>query len=48
MHLNLNYQIAETKSLKLKMENILDQKYSLADTAGSYGRTLSLGISIEY
>ncbi|MBF87252.1 MAG: hypothetical protein CMJ14_04540 [Pelagibacterales bacterium] len=48
MHSNLNYQIAETKSLKLKMENILDQKYSLADTAGSYGRTLSLGISIEY
>ena len=45
---NLNYKIAENKYIMLKIENILDQKYSLADTAGSYGRTLSLGLKFEY
>ena len=43
-----NYKISKDKLIKLKIENILDQKYSLADTAGSYGRTINIGLNIKY
>ncbi len=48
LHSNLNYKISEDKIFKLKIENVLDQQYSLADTAGSYGRTISIGFKINY
>ena len=34
--------------IHLKVENFLDQKYHLADTAGTYGRTISLGINLSF
>ena len=48
VHSIFNYNIYKDKFIKLKIENILDQKYSLADTAGSYGRTISIGLNIKY
>ena len=48
LHSNLNYKISEDKIIKIKIENILNQEYSLADTAGSYGRTISIGFKMNY
>ena len=48
LHTNLNYKISPKKIFKINIENILDQKYSLSDTAGTYGRTFSIGLKIEY
>lgn len=48
MHSNLNYNLNSKSKLHFKIDNLLDQKYSEADTAGSYGRTLSLGIKINF
>ena len=39
---------AQFNEIYLKIENILDQQYSLSDTAGSYGRTVSLGLKFSY
>ena len=45
---NLNYNIDSKTTIHLKVENFLDQKYHLADTAGTYGRTISLGINLSF
>jgi outer membrane cobalamin receptor len=34
--------------VQFKIENILDQNYSEADTAGTYGRTLSVGLKLTF
>ena len=48
IHSNLNYVIDSKTTIHLKVENFLDQKYHLADTAGTYGRTISLGINLLF
>ena len=47
-HSNINYTIDLNTKLQLKIENILDQNYSESDTAGTYGRTLSLGMKLTF
>ena len=48
IHSNLNYIIDSKTTIHLKVENFLDQKYHLADTAGTYGRTISLGMNLLF
>ena len=48
MHGNINYSFDSNSRIQLKVENMLDQNYSGADTAGSYGRTLSLGMKLNF
>ena len=48
MHSNINYNLNKNSIIQFKIENILDQNYSEADTAGSYGRTVSLGIKLSF
>ena len=48
MHSNLNYNLNKNSKIQFKIENMLDQNYSEADTAGSYGRTISLGIKLNF
>ena len=48
MHSNINYNLNKNSTIQFKIENILDQNYSEADTAGSYGRTVSLGIKLSF
>ena len=48
IHSNLTYVIDSKTTIHLKVENFLDQKYHLADTAGTYGRTISLGINLSF
>ena len=48
IHSNLTYVIDSKTTIHLKVENFLDQKYHLADTAGTYGRTISLGINLLF
>ena len=47
-HSNLTYILDNNTRIQFKIENILDQKYSEADTAGSYGRTLSLALKLTF
>jgi len=47
-HSNLNYTLDNNTRIQFKVENMLDQKYSESDTAGSYGRTLSLGLKLTF
>ena len=48
IHSNLTYVIDSKTTIHLKVENFLDQKYHLADTAGTYGRTISLGMNLLF
>jgi len=48
VHSNINLKLDKTSKIYFKIENMLDQNYSEADTAGSYGRTLSLGIKLNF
>ena len=48
LHSNSIYKLNKFNEIYLKIENILDQQYSLSDTAGSYGRTVSLGLKFIY
>tara|TARA_B100000700_G_C15011517_1_gene841194 strand:- start:77 stop:1945 length:1869 start_codon:yes stop_codon:yes gene_type:complete len=48
VHGNMNYALDPNSKLQLKVENLLDQNYSGADTAGSYGRTISLGMKLNF
>ena len=48
IHSNLNYTIDSETNVYVKIENLLDQKYHLSDTAGTYGRTLSMGMSLNF
>ena len=48
VHGNINYALDPNSKLQLKVENLLDQNYSGADTAGSYGRTISLGMKLNF
>ena len=48
IHSNLNYIIGSETNVYVKIENLLDQKYHLSDTAGTYGRTLSMGMSLNF
>ena len=48
LHSNINYTIDLNTKLQLKIENILDQNYAESDTAGTYGRTLSLGMKLTF
>ena len=48
IHSNLNYNLNKKIDLFLKIENLLDQSYHLSDTAGTYGRTISIGFNISY
>ena len=47
-HSNINYTIDVNTKVQFKIENILDQNYSEADTAGTYGRTFSLGVKLTF
>jgi len=47
-HSNINYSIDLDTKLQFKIENILDQNYSESDTAGTYGRTFSLGVKLTF
>ena len=42
------YTIDSETNVYVKIENLLDQKYHLSDTAGTYGRTLSMGMSLNF
>jgi len=48
IHSNLSYNLSDNSKIQIKIDNLLDQKYSKADTAGSYGRTLSLGVKLNF
>jgi vitamin B12 transporter len=48
IHSNINYNLNSNSKIQFKIENLLDQNYSEADTAGSYGRTVSLGIKFNF
>ena len=47
-HSNINYSINVNTKVQFKIENILNQNYSEADTAGTYGRTLSLSLKLTF
>ena len=47
-HSNINYTVDVNTKVQLKIENVLDQNYSEADTAGTYGRTLSLSLKLTF
>ena len=47
-HSNVNYTVDVNTKVQFKIENILDQNYSEADTAGTYGRTLSLSLKLTF
>jgi outer membrane cobalamin receptor len=47
-HSNVNYTVDVNTKVQFKIENILDQNYSEADTAGTYGRTLSVGLKLTF
>ncbi|MDB9972248.1 TonB-dependent receptor, partial [Alphaproteobacteria bacterium] len=47
-HSNINYTVDVNTKVQFKIENILDQNYSEADTAGTYGRTLSLSLKLTF
>ena len=48
LHSNINYTIDVNTKVQFKIENILNQNYSEADTAGTYGRTLSLSLKLTF
>ena len=48
LHSNINYSLDSKTKIQFKIENMLDQKYSESDTAGTYGRTLSLGVKLTF
>ena len=48
IHSNLNYEITSQTNTYVKIENLLDQKYHLSVTAGTYGRTISMGINLNF
>ena len=47
-HSNVNYTVDVNTKVQFKIENVLDQNYSEADTAGTYGRTLSLSLKLTF
>ena len=47
-HSNINYTVDVNTKVQFKIENVLDQNYSEADTAGTYGRTLSLSLKLTF
>jgi vitamin B12 transporter len=47
-HSNINYTFDVNTKVQFKIENVLDQNYSEADTAGTYGRTLSLSLKLTF
>jgi vitamin B12 transporter len=47
-HSNINYTVDVNTKVQFKIENVLDQNYSEADTAGTYGRTLSIGLKLTF